>query len=112
HRDYLLLISGVGVAKSLNAPEPENQQSVADVENELEVVAHEDHAFTAALELSDDLSDMRRFADPKRCGRLVHEHDRVVLPNRTGDGASLALAAGQFAELCADARNAHAQSRE
>src|SRR5689334_6450181 len=105
HRDHLLLIGGIGVAKSLDASEPQNQQSVAALESGLEVVTDEDDALTAVLELPDDLSDVRRFSDPERSSGLVHEDDRIVLPHRTRDGDTLALTARQLAQLRADGWN-------
>ena len=68
---------------------------VRQVEDVVDVVADQEDADALALQLADQVPDLRRLGRPERRGRLVHDQDPGVEVDGTCDGDGLALPAGE-----------------
>ena len=68
---------------------------VGQVEDVVDVVADEEDPDALALQLPDQVPDLRRLGRPERRGGLVHDQDLGVEMDRARDRHRLALAAGE-----------------
>ncbi len=96
-----------------DAPEPEHDDPVGDLEDVGEVVADHDHAEAAIAQPLDQLEDLLGLDDAERRRRLVEHHELRIAEQRAGDRDRLALPAGEALDLGADAADRrHAERRE
>ena len=69
--------------------------AVRQVEDVVDVVADEEDADALALQLKDEVADLRRLRRAEGRRRLVHDEDLGVEVDGAGDGHRLTLAAGE-----------------
>ena len=94
------------------AAEAEDEDPVGDLEDVDQVVADHDHAEPALAQAPDQVQHLRRLGDAERRRRLVEQHDLGLAEQRAGDRDLLALAAGERADLAAQAGDRHRQVGE
>jgi hypothetical protein len=103
-----------------DAAAPEDHDAVAQVEHLAHVVADQDQRLAIVLQGADDVFDLRRFLDPQRCRRLVHDDqlgregrgpcDRHALPlaaRHVTDGVGEVGDLDRRADQCRFGRLAH-----
>ena len=81
-----------------------HRDAVGDLGDDAEIVGDEEHAHAAlALELAQQVEDLRLDGDVERGRRLVGDEQRRVAGERHGDRGALAHAAGELVRILAGA---------
>ncbi len=111
-RDHVLLRRVLGPELAGRLAEAEDEDPVGDREDVRQVVTDDDNAEVALAQAADQLQDLFGLRHPESGRRLVEEHDFRLAQERAGDGDLLALAAGEGADLRAQARDRHREVRE
>ena len=77
---------------------PEDGDPVRNLENIVHVVADKNYGPPTFGETPDELKDLARFRDRKRCRRLIHDNESRIEVERARDCHRLTLSAGKASD--------------
>ena len=105
-------VASLGAEVARRAAEAKDEDAVGDLEDVDQVVADHDDAEVALAQAFDQRQDLWWSGHAERRGRLVEQHHLRLAEQRAGDRHLLALAAGERADLAAEARDRHREVGE